>query len=124
MDIAIDPEAAHHKGAQDRPAAGHADILLFLSLIHIYVAQSDGEALNLCKSLCNALAHSASANNAYLHSKYLQIMLLRGCRGCLLYTSLRIGNLFDTNDCFHYVCPPYFSSAPLMTIIWTSLVPS
>ena len=29
MDIAIDPEAAHHKGAQDRPAAGHADILLF-----------------------------------------------------------------------------------------------
>ena len=24
MDIAIDPEAAHHKGAQDRPAAGHA----------------------------------------------------------------------------------------------------
>ena len=31
--------------------------------------------------------------------------------------ALRIGNLFDTNDCFHYVCPPYFSSAPLMTII-------
>ena len=29
MDIAIDPEAAQHKGAQDRPAAGHADILLF-----------------------------------------------------------------------------------------------
>ena len=29
MDIAIDPEAAAHKGAQDRPAAGHADILLF-----------------------------------------------------------------------------------------------
>ena len=29
MVIAIDPEAAHHKGAQDRPAAGHADILLF-----------------------------------------------------------------------------------------------
>ena len=29
MDIAIDPEAARHKGAQDRPAAGHADILLF-----------------------------------------------------------------------------------------------
>ena len=28
MDIAIDPEAAHHS-AQDRPAAGHADILLF-----------------------------------------------------------------------------------------------
>ena len=27
MDIAIDPEAAAHKGAQDRPAAGHADIL-------------------------------------------------------------------------------------------------
>ena len=38
--------------------------------------------------------------------------------------ALRIGNLFDTNDCFHYVCPPYFSSAPPMTIIWTSLVPS
>ena len=29
MDIAIEPEAAAHKGAQDRPAAGHADILLF-----------------------------------------------------------------------------------------------
>ena len=29
MDIAIDPEAARHKGAQDRPAAGCADILLF-----------------------------------------------------------------------------------------------
>ena len=29
MDIAIDPEAAAHKGAQDRPAAGHADVLLF-----------------------------------------------------------------------------------------------
>ena len=31
--------------------------------------------------------------------------------------ALRIGNLFDTNDCFHYVLPPYFSSAPEMTII-------
>ena len=29
MDIAIDPEAAAHKGAQDRPAAGKADVLLF-----------------------------------------------------------------------------------------------
>lgn len=29
MDIAIDPEAAAHKGADGRPAAGHADILLF-----------------------------------------------------------------------------------------------
>ena len=29
MDIAIDPEAAAHKGAADRPAAGHADVLLF-----------------------------------------------------------------------------------------------
>ena len=39
--------------------------------------------------------------------------------------ALRIGNLFDTNDCFHCTsCPPYFSSAPEMTIIWTSLVPS
>ena len=33
------------------------------------------------------------------------------------YLALRIGNLFDTNDCFHYVLPPYFSSAPEMTII-------
>ena len=24
--------------------------------------------------------------------------------------ALRIGNLFDTNDCFHYVLPPYFLS--------------
>ena len=29
MDIAIDPEAAAHKGAALRPAAGHADVLLF-----------------------------------------------------------------------------------------------
>lgn len=29
MDLAIDPEAARHKGATDRPCAGCADILLF-----------------------------------------------------------------------------------------------
>jgi len=29
FDIAIDPESAAHKGAQDRPAAGNADILIF-----------------------------------------------------------------------------------------------
>ncbi|MDD4850595.1 MAG: phosphate butyryltransferase [Gemmiger sp.] len=29
LDIAIDEEAARHKGAEGRPAAGHADILLF-----------------------------------------------------------------------------------------------
>ena len=56
-------------------------VLAAIGPLLLDVAQSDGEALNLCKCLCNALAHSASANNAYLHSKYLQIMLLRGCRG-------------------------------------------
>ena len=30
------------------------------------------KALNLCKCLCDALAHSAGTDNAYLHSKYLQ----------------------------------------------------
>lgn len=29
MDLAIDPEAAHHKGATDRKIQGDADILLF-----------------------------------------------------------------------------------------------
>ena len=31
------------------------------------VAQSNGVALNLCKCLCDALAHSASADNTDLH---------------------------------------------------------
>ena len=36
-----------------------------------------------------------------------------------------IRNLLYTNDCFHCKsCLPYFSSAPEMTIICTSLVPS
>ena len=39
------------------------------------VTQSNGVALDLCESLCNTLAHSASANNAYLHSSYLQFKI-------------------------------------------------
>ena len=35
------------------------------------VAQSNGVALNLCKCLCDALAHSASADNTDLHRKSL-----------------------------------------------------
>ena len=52
-------------------------VLAALGPLLLDVAQSDGEALNLCKCLCNALAHSASANNAYLHSKYLQYKIKR-----------------------------------------------
>ena len=50
MDIAIDPEAAAHKGAQDRPAAGHADILLF----------PDIQAGNICYK---TLVHTAQCEN-------------------------------------------------------------
>lgn len=50
MDIAIDPEAARHKGAQDRPAAGHADILLF----------PDIQAGNL---VYKTLVHTAESKN-------------------------------------------------------------
>ena len=35
------------------------------------VAQSNGVALNLCKCLCDALTHSASADNTDLHRKSL-----------------------------------------------------
>ena len=50
MDIAIEPEAAAHKGAQDRPAAGHADILLF----------PDIQAGNICYK---TLVHTAECEN-------------------------------------------------------------
>ena len=50
MDIAIDPEAAAHKGAQDRPAAGHADILLFPNI----------ESGNICYK---TLVHTAECEN-------------------------------------------------------------
>ena len=50
-------------------------VLAAIGPLLLDVAQSDGEALNLCKCLCNALAHSASANNAYLHSSYLQFKI-------------------------------------------------
>ena len=42
-------------------------VLAAIGPLLLDVAQSDGEALNLCKCLCNALAHSASANNTDLH---------------------------------------------------------
>ncbi|MGN0974863.1 MAG: phosphate butyryltransferase [Gemmiger sp.] len=50
MDIAIDPEAAAHKGAQDRPAAGRADVLLF----------PDIQAGNL---VYKTLVHTAESKN-------------------------------------------------------------
>lgn len=50
MDIAIEPEAAAHKGAQERPAAGHADILLF----------PDIQAGNICYK---TLVHTAECEN-------------------------------------------------------------
>lgn len=50
MDIAIDPEAAAHKGAGDRPAAGHADILLFPNI----------ESGNICYK---TLVHTAECEN-------------------------------------------------------------
>ena len=34
-------------------------------------------ALNLSECLCDALAHSAGTDNAYLHSKYLQYKIKR-----------------------------------------------
>ena len=42
-----------------------------LSPLLLDVAQSNGVALNLCKCLCDALAHSASADNTDLHRKSL-----------------------------------------------------
>ena len=50
MDIAIAPEAAAHKGASDRPAAGHADVLLF----------PDIQAGNICYK---TLVHTADCKN-------------------------------------------------------------
>ena len=42
-----------------------------LSPLLLDVAQSNGVALNLCKCLCDALTHSASADNTDLHRKSL-----------------------------------------------------
>ena len=50
MAMSMDPEAARHKGAQDRPAAGHADILLF----------PDIQAGNICYK---TLVHTAQCEN-------------------------------------------------------------
>ena len=52
--------------------AGSNLVLAALGPLLLDVAQCNGEALNLGECLCDALAHGASANNAYLHSKYLQ----------------------------------------------------
>ena len=68
-------------GGNELGITGSDLVLAAIGPLLLDVTQSNGVALNLCKCLCNALAHSASANNAYLHSKYLQILLLRGCRG-------------------------------------------
>ena len=50
-------------------------VLAALGPLLLDVTQSNGVALDLCESLCNTLAHSASANNAYLHSSYLQFKI-------------------------------------------------
>ena len=42
-----------------------------LSPLLLDVAQSNGVALNLCKCLCDTLAHGASADNTDLHRKSL-----------------------------------------------------
>ena len=48
--------------------AGSNLVLAALGPLLLDVAQSHGVTLDLRKSLCDALAHGASANNAYLHS--------------------------------------------------------
>src|SRR5699024_7106557 len=57
------------------------------------VAEGDGVALHLCKSLRDALAHGASADNAYFHSCNLlkNRMDQRGGDQLLVKTALGIG---------------------------------
>ena len=67
---------------------------------------------------------------------YYSVQVVRvgdGLHGCTIQGAIGINsnlaggirNLLYTNNCFHCnSCLPYFSSAPPMTIIWTSLVPS
>ena len=76
MDIAIDPEAAHHKGAQDRPAAGHADILLFPDI------QADGK---LTDGGVFVNHERAAARGAEPHAE--RCVDIPAGMACLLYTS-------------------------------------
>ena len=57
--------------------AGSDLVLAALGPLLLDVAQCNGEALNLSECLCDALAHSAGTDNAYLHSKYLQYKIKR-----------------------------------------------
>ena len=54
-------------GNQTLVALGDLCLAAFSPLL-LDVAQGHGVALALCKCLCNALAHGASANNANFHS--------------------------------------------------------